>query len=44
MSSARLKDEALSYGCCDDCGTVQGSDGFGFDVGDAAGHDRRRRR
>src|SRR5271170_1119458 len=30
VSSARLKDEALSCGCCDDYGTVQESDGFGF--------------
>jgi len=44
VSSARLKDEALSCGCYDDYGTVQENDGFGFGVGDAAGHDRRRRR
>jgi hypothetical protein len=44
VSSARLKAEALSCGCCDDYGTVQESDGFGFDVEDAAGHDRHRRR
>jgi hypothetical protein len=43
-SFARLRDEVLFCGCCDDYEIGLEHDDFGLDVADAAGYERHRRR